>query len=262
MNQEHNEEKLLTKKEKKVLLSSTVALLTATSVMVGALFDAPDNLLTDQDLNPKVVCIDGTGVDDDADEDAGQEDEDTEKSRRRIGVRAAMRARILQLPLFVRLLVILPMWFMGWAVSGAAGALWSVVLSPVLGHVLSTLLLLAALFCAFCLAAKAVFPDLPLKKIVNKRSMLTLIIGALALGAADAALPLVWEEYDKIANLVKAVGGLLITGGAVTAFSLREQRRRVKLASSPPDPGITEEDERIIHIMDAGDTITVKLPPA
>ena len=25
---------------------------------------------------------------------------------------------------------------------------------------------------------------------------------------------------------------------------------------------ITEEDERIIHIMDAGDTITVKLPPA
>ncbi len=262
MKQERNEEKLLTKKEKKVLISSTVALLTATSVMVGALFDAPDPLLAQQDPSPKVVCLDGDGLDDGADEDAGQEEDDTEKSRRRVGLRAAMRERILQLPLFVRLLVVLPLWLIGWTLCALAGTLWAAVLSPILGHVVGALLLFAALFCVFCLSAKAVFPDLPLKKIVNRRSILTLLLGALTLGIADAALPLVWDGYDRIARVVQAVGSLLLTGGAVTAFSLREQRRRVNLATAAPDPGITDEDERTIHITDAGSTITVKLPRA
>ena len=98
---------------------------------------------------------------------------------------------------------------------------------------LNSLLLLAALFGAFLLAVKAVFPDLPLKKILNRRTVPWLLLGGLALSVADRVLLSQLEGYGPIRNLAFAGGFLLLLAAAVLSFVRKEQRRR--RAAPPPE---------------------------
>lgn len=219
---------------RKRLLNTGVALLTSASVLVGGLFSSPAALTEEQDLNPVVVYSDD--ADPGSDEDAGTEEELEEESVEkevRPGARARLRQKILELPLLLRLTVILPLWCLGWAILSLANLLWGLLLSPLAAKALSWLLLGAALVGAFLLAGKTIFPDLPLKKILNKRSLSGLLIGALLLGAADCVLPFFWEDYSRVEAAVRGVGTLLVFGTVTLSFALREQKRR--LAPVPAD---------------------------
>ena len=109
------------KKSAKQAATTAVALLTAASVMTGSLFDTPAALVPD-DGSPAIVYNMTTGLDGADDDDAGVTEDESEETRRRGGIRAILRARILQLPLLVRLLVILPIWALGTVLLAAAGA--------------------------------------------------------------------------------------------------------------------------------------------
>lgn len=216
------------------LVKAAVAVVTSASVLVGGLFSSPAALTEEQELNPAVVYSDD--ADPGSDNDAGTEEELEEESAEeeaRPGARARLRQKILQLPLAVRLLVILPLWCVGWLILTGAGLLWSAVLSPLGAKVLSWLLLIAALVAAFLLAGKTIFPDLPLKKILNKRNLLSLVLGALLLGALDCVLPFFWSDYSKVEAAVRGVGTLLVFGTAGVSFALRERKRRLRAAAAP-----------------------------
>lgn len=223
-------------KLKKTAAVSAVALLTAASVTTGSLFTTPAALLSDDGAAGSAysVSVDLDGLDDD---DAGTEQDESGETKRRGGVRAALRARILRLPLAVRLLVVLPLWALGSVILAAAGALWA-LLAPVLGKIALWALLLALLVGAFLLAAKAAFPDLPIKKILNRRSLVALVLGASALAAADAVLGAAWEDYAQIKDVVLSVGFFAALSCAAVPFALREQKRRLtaREAETPPKP--------------------------
>lgn len=222
------------------LLAGAVALVTSAGLLVGGLFNSPAALVEEDELRPTVLCADD---DDDSGDDAEEELEETEEEEEetavRPGARARLRQRILQLPPAIRLLVILPLWCVGWLLSSGAQLLWGALLSPLLGKALLWLLWLGLLAAAFLLAGKTVFPELPIRKILNRRSLLGLVLGALLLGVADLVAPLVWVDYSRIEAIARAVGTLLLLSAVTLSFVLRQQRRRrTAAAAAAPEPEV------------------------
>ena len=234
------------KKElKKKLARTGVALFTSASVLVGGVFPSPDALLADeQPLNPVVAYENGNGNDldgDGGDAGGGSTEEEEEVSGESLGVRARLRQRILQLPLSVRVFVLVPMWALGWGIWTVATGLWSMLLGPIAGKAIGWLFLLAALLGAFALGIKTVFPDMPLKKILNKKSLLGLLLGGLTLGAADLTVPLFWDGYEQLAQIFRAAGVALILG--TVSFALIRRTLRQRRAEPVPAEGPAEPEE-------------------
>ena len=233
------------KDRKKKLAATGVALFTSASVLVGGLFPSPDALLAEeQNLNPEAITqndndndLDGDGGDDGDSESEEESEEETEETG---GLRAGLRQKILGLPLAVRTFVLVPMWALGWAIWTVATGLWSMLLGPIAGKAVGWLFLLAGLLGAFVLGAKAIFPDLPLKKILNKKSLLGLLIGGLTLGAADLTVPLFWDGYEKLAMIVRASGVALILG--TVSFALIRRTLKSRAEQPVPAEGPVEPD--------------------
>ncbi len=214
---------------KKKAVKAGVAVLTSASVLVGGLFSSPDALLADeQQLNPVAITQNDNDNDQDGgdEEDSGSQEEEEEQSGESVGLRAALRQRILSLPLAVRVFVLVPLWAVGWAIWTVATGLWTMLLGPVAGKTLGWLFLLAALLGAAALGLKTVFPNMPLKKIFNKKSLLGLLLGGLGLGAADLTVPLFWDGYERLAQIFRASGVALILGIVCFAAIRRMQKSR------------------------------------
>ena len=255
------EEKKRKKKKtaKRAAATTALALLTAASIATGSLFDSPAALLP-EDGAPAVVYNVTGGLDGAEDEDAGPEEDESEETRRRGGIRALLRERILRLPLAVRLLVVLPLWAVGSAVLAAAGAAWT-LLQPVLGRAAGFALLLGLLFGAFVLAVKAAFPDLPLKKLVNRRSAVALALGAAGLSVLDAVLSAAWAGYAPVKNVVLSAGFFVALCCAAVPFALREQRRRLDAARAKREAEEAQQAKpATLTFTDAGGTFTVTVP--
>ena len=230
---------------KKRATAAAVAAMTAGSVVVGGLFSDPDDLLQNDAPAPITATLDASGDGANGDDDSGAATENEEQEAEESGLRDKLRARILALPLWVRLVFILPFWAAGYAITGVATALWASVLSPLMGSVLGWVVMIAAMVGAFGLAAKAIFPNMPWRKIFNKRSVLAIIILGALLGAADLILPTFWTGYIQIRSIVRLVGTLGIVGGVTTAFAVRRHKKHMAaLAAAEPDP---EEAEEILR---------------
>jgi hypothetical protein len=232
------------KDRKKKAVKAGVAVVTSASVLVGGLFSSPEALLADeQNLNPAAISQNDSDDDQDGDEEDSREEE-KEQEAVRLGLKAALRQRILALPLSVRVFVMIPLWAFGWAIWNVATGLWTMLLGPIAGKAVSWIFLLAVLLGAFVLGAKALFPDVPLKKIVNKKSILGLVIGGLALGVADLTVPLFWDGYEGVAKIVRAVGMALILGITLFALCVRVVRKhRAAQAAAAEAAGKNKEPE-------------------
>ncbi len=228
---------------KKKLAKTGVALFTSASVLVGGAFPSPDALLADeQSLNPVVVYQNDSDSDQDDDGDSSSEEEEEELSGESVGLRARLRQRILQLPLAVRVFVLVPMWALGWGIWTAATGLWSMLLGPIAGKALGWLFLLAALLGVFALGMKTIFPDMPLKKILNKKSLLGILLGGLALGAADLTVPLFWDGYEQLAQIFRASGAAIILGTVSFVLIRRVLHKRREDAIPVEEPAEPEEE--------------------
>jgi hypothetical protein len=222
--------------------ASAVATVTAAGVLVGGAYSSPEELMNDGPvpvvdtlLNNDVPADDGgLGPSDFEEEMAGAEDEEKR------GVRAAVRKRMRKAPVGVRAMIGVPLWIIGTVAIMALSTLWTGVISPAATLLLSwaAIALLAVLI--YTLAVKAVFPDMPLKKILNKRSILGIGILCLIFGVADAALPLFWDDYLALSRIVKLVGSMICTGVPVIWFLRRRKREEpeeiVAEAVEEPEP--------------------------
>ena len=245
---------------KKKAVKAGVAVVTSASVLMGGLFSSPDALLAqEQNLNPAAITQNDSDSDQDGDEDEESSEEEEELSGESAGLRAALRQRILRLPLAVRVFVLVPLWAIGWAVWTVAGGLWTMLLGPIAGKAVSWLFLLAALLGAAALGLKAVFPDMPLKKIFNKKSLLGLILGGLGLGIADLTVPLFWDGYETLAAVLRASGMALILGivsFALIRRALKKRQEELQPAEGPAEPA--SHDWTREEILALADTVSRK----
>ena len=159
------------------------------------------------------------------------EQEDEEASGERRGLRRQLRERILALPMALRLTVMLPLWALGWGLMQ---------LLPLLVRPLG---LGAAALGAAAGAAKLLQPELPLRKILSRRSFGITLLTVGLLYAANALLPLVWEEYERFSMLLSAV----LTLGSGAALLWPHARRE----EPPREETLAEARRRVLEAADA-----------
>ena len=238
------------------LSTGAVALVTSASVLVGGIFHSPALLPDDGDLTPQIVYTESDDDDLDGSGDDGDGSEGSEEEAAELAVAAEemesppsvwddVRRRLQKLPLAVKLLAIplaaLLCWLVFTGVSAALGSVLGVVAAKLIGWLLTA----GAVVGGTAVAAKTLFPDLPLKKILNRRTVSGALVGAVTLAAADLLLPLVWTEYVQLSALIRALGLTAVIGVVAAAFSKREKKRRALDQALLEEPEPEEEPEEV-----------------
>ena len=204
----------------KTVVKGTTTVLLVASLLTGLAFSGPAEINEDQANSqlrqaPIVMEIDdymNTSVDDDDDAD--------EQKNAKVGVVQKFKQAVLNLPASVRLLIITPLWAIGTAIMTAVSFLWNVIFSSPLGAFIASFAIgYAVLVGLFAVTAKMLFPNVPLKKILNKRNVLILGIAAVLLSFIDWMAPMYWHQYPAVAAAVKLGVGVFVIGTICYRFS-------------------------------------------
>lgn len=227
----------------KAAAKTAVTVAASASVIVGGLFSSPADLVRDPEgpgidrtFPPAAVELlkDETEEEKPSDESegGGGTPDDDRKDDGSVsggpGLRENLRGAVRSVPKAVRAIAGIPMWIAGWLITGAFRAAWGGVLSPLLNFIVGWLVLSAFVLLAVVCAVKAVFPDLPLRKILNRRTLLAVLICCGVLSAADTFLPLFWSEYRKISRIVRIAGSGLTAVCVSLPFFRHRMRRRAR----------------------------------
>ena len=219
--------------------------MTAAGVMVGGAMSSPDDAMND---GPEAI-VQTIAVTPQIQADAGGGDSDAEEAvvveeeKKKRWKASSVRKALAEAPFSQRVKIAVPLWIAGTVAIAFLSSLWMSVLPPLAAAALSWVFTLVMAVLVFVMAAKTVFPDMPLKKILNKRSITGVLIGGAALAAADIVLPLFWAEYTRVEAIVRALGILAVIGTASGSFTLRELRRRRAEAEAAAEEPPEEEEE-------------------
>lgn len=224
--------KLSVDKMKNKGAATAAATIAAAGVLIGGSFEAPADILKDNDsalapppivetLNAEIDPGDG----DTGDEDAAAEEEEEKKKG---GVRARTREFVLRMPLAVRACVAVPLWCVGWLLISAFSLLWAGVLSPVGAAIAKWVVIALMILAALAVTVKTVFPNTPLKKIFNKRSLLWVLGGSTVLCAADVILQRVYPDMPRLFDIARAVASAALLASALIPILKHEKKVRDK----------------------------------
>ena len=216
------------KKKKKTskAAASAVAAMTAAGVMVGGAMSSPDDAMND---GPEAI-VQTIAVTPQIQADAGGGDSDAEEAvvveeeKKKRGKASSVRKALAEAPFSQRVKIAVPLWIAGTVAIAFLSSLWMSVLPPLAAAALSWVFTLVMAVLVFVMAAKTVFPDMPLKKILNKRTFLGIGILCLLFGIADAALPFFWDDYTKLSVILKVLGSFTCTGVPLAYFMRRHKR--------------------------------------
>ena len=117
----------------------------------------------------------------------------------------ALRARIIRLPVWVKTAVLLPLWAVGSLPAALLGAL-----SPVWSALLGVALQAGVLMGLFCLVYKLLFPKRKVRELFRRKNLRWLLLGAVALTAADMVLAQVWPEWTALRFALLLAAGFLV----------------------------------------------------
>lgn len=215
------------KKIRNRALAAVTAAATSLGLLLGSVFESPAEL-----LERKAVDLPQTVITDVLDTDAdGIDSGDTliPGEEKKKSLRTRLRQKLLELPWQLRAATGLPLWLLGWGLTSSVSALWTGLLSPVGGAVLGCAGTAAAAAAAVGITAKAVFPDMPLKRIFSKKSILTLIIGSAAWGVITAALELFLPEFGALRRLAEGTVLLLILLWTLLPILKKERAHQAEL---------------------------------
>lgn len=238
--------------KKAAAAAAVAAVISASGAAVEANFDSPADILQNSDGEPKIEYV--HAGDGEAQETPVADDE---KQRQDSQGSSAIRETILKLPLGVRALFVVPQWIIGSLVVHLGSFLFAAA-SPLLHWVMSFLLFALVIAAAFTVTAKAMFPDLPLQKILNRHSIKWILIVSAAAFAADLILGAVWADYAHFKALVTFGLILLGLGALVLWFARRESRRRRREAEALAEEAEAEPEEEELVYTSLGQTFTVR----
>ena len=228
--------------------SKIVALTAAAGMLISSAFSSPAELLKQEDSAippPPAAVVEYAAPDASPDDDGDDVLEPEEESEEKLSFRARLRRRILRMPQAVRAVIGVPLWGVGWGITSLLSLIWTGLLSPAFGVILKWIVAAALLFLAVILTVKAVFPDIPLKKLINKRNFLTVFIGMAVLAAADTVLGIALPDKEYVSLVVKSVGSLGVMAVAVVPAILSEnKKRRMESVESPAEEIAQEHDYR------------------
>lgn len=227
---------------KKATAAALAAAIAASSAAVDASFDDPADILQDSgNVEPQIEYV---GADGDQDGSSAVQD-DEKKQQQEQKKMGTFREWILSLPMIVRMLFVVPQWVIGNVITAGASFLFA-GLSPVFNWILSFVVLGLVIAGAFTVTAKCMFPDLPLKKILNKRTFKGILIATVVIFAADIILGIVWPGYGRFKILIMAILTLAALAGLSGWFARIESKRRALLGEAEVDAPEDEEPEELV----------------
>ncbi|MBQ2602238.1 MAG: hypothetical protein II583_02330 [Oscillospiraceae bacterium] len=240
-------------KKKAGAAGAAAAVVAAASVAVAGAFSSPAAILEDED-KPSVY-VERTETEESSAESSPVETEEDEEERKKPGLKAVVRKKLLSLPLAVRTLVLVPLWAIGTGIIFLLGGLWQ-VLSPALGKVLGAVALAALVYGIIALGIKALFPNVPIKKLFNRKTIPAVCIAGAAAVAFDVILPLFISDYSNIRSVAQTVLMTIAAGIAIVSMSvIFSRRKKPEPAPEPePEPEIPEE----IMLEDAGGSFKIR----
>lgn len=156
---------------------------TGASVVVGSLYATPDEL-----INPKPLTMMDPASNEELDET------DVENQKKSIG--QIIKNWLNSLPVWLRVSVGLPLWFIGWILITVAR---SIFLKTNFVYLLIAGIIL---FIVLVLVGKIMFPRIPFKEFVNKYTIGTLLVTIGVLALCDYIFPQIWDEYEKYSRYV------------------------------------------------------------
>ena len=222
------------KNKKKTAAAVAVTAAAVAGMVTGTVIDDPADLLTDPD---PVVSAQLEDADDAAPE------------QRQRGPAARLRIWLLSLPAAVRMLVVLPLWGLGWVLLTGLSTFGASAATPLLARLVRWLCLALLLTAVFTAGAKAAFPALPLRRFLRPRNVLFILAATFVLALADAVLPSVWTGYDVIQQTVWRVGATCLLAFLCGAALKRQGRRCAAKAAVPVQPSrrtaVEEEARRL-----------------
>lgn len=226
---------------KKKAAVGAVCAAASTGILVGSTFDSPADLLPDADA----ISITAQ-ADDDGGMVAGDDDE--EKGRKG----SPLRRWILGLPLGVRACVCVPLWCIGTGILYLLGLLYQAALTPLGSTILSWVLAAAMVLAVFCIAAKAMFPDIPLKKLLRPRHFLWLLGGMFILGVADVVLPYFWADWPTVGKLLRLIGtAVLVAAACLGLWRIGKRMQKKKDAAEENPGGRTDVEQQAMALADS-----------
>ncbi len=212
--------------------ATAAATIAAAGVLIGGSFEAPADILKDNDsaLAPPPIVETLNAEIDPGDGDNGDEDAaaDEEEEKKKGGVRARTREFVMRLPLAVRACVAVPLWCVGWALISLASLLWAGVLSPVGAAIARWLVIALMILAALTLTIKTVFPKTPLKKILNKYTLLGVLGGSTLFCIADVVLQRFYPDAPRLLDIARAVASGALLVSVLIPVLKREKKARDK----------------------------------
>lgn len=235
--------------------ATAAATVAAAGVLIGGSFEAPADILKDNDsalapppivetLNAEVDPGDG----DTGDEDAAAEEEEEKKKG---GVRQRTRDFVLRLPIAVRACVAVPLWCVGWVLISAFSLLWSGVLSPVGAAIAKWVVIALMILAAIAITVKTVFPNTPLKKIFNKRTLIWVLGGSTLLCVADVVLQRFYPDMPRLFDIARAVASAALLASALIPVLKHEKKARDKRRREEEEAKEKEEAAALAAALEA-----------
>jgi hypothetical protein len=201
-------DKRITKINRKKLKKAAVAVTLTAAVMVGSLFSGPDELTggaAPEILSPEPIVMDVAAFD----ADVAPEEEPAPEEAKKQGVRDRIRAALLAMPYWLRVVILVPLWALGYVLL-LGGSFLKAALAPFAGVILSAVIGVAVMAALFAVTAKSLFPDMPWRKIFSKGNIIALAVCGAALAAADVIVPHYYSGYPYVAAAVKLAGALVV----------------------------------------------------
>ena len=182
---------------------------------VSGAFDSPSEIVSPEVLSPTPV-VDTLTMDEVLD---SAPEAEKHKARKK-SFKASVKEKLQALPAPVRIGVVLPLYAGGMLLTKVLGAFFSTVMAPVLAAILKWVVFALVVFLAIGLLIKAIFPDVPLSKIFTLKNFLYVLLAVAVLSLIDKAMPLVFSDYRKWADVFKFTAGLLIVILSVVPVSV------------------------------------------
>ena len=206
-----------------LLVAAVFAALTASTI-----FDSPSEIVSSEDISPTPIAQTISM----SDVISSAEEAEKHKPRKK-KPSAVIKEKIQALPAAVRITVVLPLYIIGTILTKLLGALFSGIMAPVLAAILKWAILAVVLWLTVGLVLKAIFPDIPLSKLLSVKNLLYCFIGVVCLALLDKCMPLIFSDYNKWMDAFKFTAGLIIvisiTVPAATALIKRRRDKKMAL---------------------------------
>ena len=210
----------------------TAASIAAAGVLIGGSFDAPADIMKNDDSAlappPIVEILNAQQAEPDTDSDGEEDPVVGEDEQKRKGLRQRVRSLILRMPTAVRACVVVPLWAVGWGILSLTSALWASVLSPVGAAILRWVVLALMILAALALTVKTLFPKTPLKKILNMHTLLWVLGGSTLFCVLDVVLQHFYPDMPRLYDIARLLASSALLIGVLVPVLKHEKKARQK----------------------------------